>query len=90
LGQVMGESCRGGLAGVALGGAGALAAARLVLAGLNPDERAAYGVDLISATELALSASAAALLLLIVVAVSAYLPARMATKIEPAAALRHD
>jgi predicted permease len=90
LGLVMRESCRGGLAGVALGGAGALAAARLVLAGLNPDERAAYGVDLASITELALSATAAAALLLIVVAVAAYLPARLAAKIEPATALRHD
>jgi len=90
LSLVMRESGRGGLAGMMIGLAGSFAAARLLLATLAPQERAAYGVDRLGAGDLAFAAAGAAGLLICVVLLAAYVPARRATKIEPVAALRHD
>jgi putative ABC transport system permease protein len=90
LSLVMRESGRGGLAGMVIGLAGSFAAARLLLATLAPQERVAYGVDRLGASDLVLAGAGAAGLLIFVVLLAAYVPARRATKIEPVTALRHD
>lgn len=87
---VIRESGRGGLAGMTIGLAGSFAAARLLLATLAPQERAAYGVDQLATGDLVFAGAGAAGLLIVVVLLAAYVPARRATKIEPAAALSHD
>jgi predicted permease len=90
LNLVMRESGRGGLTGMAIGLAGSFAAARLLTATLAPQDRASFGVNLLAASDLALAAGAAAVLLILVVLAAAYVPARRATSIDPATALRHD
>jgi putative ABC transport system permease protein len=87
---VMRESGRGGLAGMAIGLAGSFAAVRLLLATMVSQERAAYGVDLLDSGDLVYAGAGAAGLLILVVLLAAYVPARRATKAEPAIALRHD
>ena len=87
---ILRESARAAAAGIALGATGALAAARLFLASLEPGERAAFGVDLLSSGELAAAGAGALALLLAAVLLASWLPARRAARIEPLAALRYE
>ena len=77
--RILREAGRLALAGVVVGGLGALGATQLIRANL-------YGI---SPTD-PLTFVAAALVLLLVAALAAWLPARRATRVDPVVALRAE
>ena len=87
---VMRQSVQRGVIGLALGVVGSLAAARFFVAVLEPQQRSAFGVDLLSSSELLVAGLGAVALLTSVVLLATYLPAWRATKIDPMTALRHQ
>ena len=87
---VLSRGGQGAATGIALGAIGAWGAIKLFLSSLEPHERSAIGVDLLTRFDVAAAVFGSSALLLLIVFAATWIPAATAIRIAPAQALRHD